>query len=112
MGIETFGTDDRTYCYVIRQGATPEHTTFVTPDHATQQVGFVIHPQGGKVRRHYHPPVERSIAGTPEVLIVREGRCRLDVYDDDLAPVGSIELETGDIMVSLAGGHGFEMLED
>ncbi|MEA2450936.1 MAG: hypothetical protein QOG63_2868 [Thermoleophilaceae bacterium] len=112
MAIETIGRDGRTYCYVIRQRAAPDRTTFVTPDDAIQQVGFVVHPQGAEVRRHYHLPLERSIVGTPEVLIVREGRCRLDVYDDEFELVGSLELEEGDIMVMVGGGHGFEMLED
>ena len=64
------------------------------------------------VRRHYHLPRERTIVGTPEVLVVRSGRCRLDVYDDELQPVESLELGEGDIMVMVGGGHGFEMLED
>jgi hypothetical protein len=112
MSIQPIGRDGRTYCYVIRQRQAPEQTTFVTPDDAIQQVGFVVHPKGAEVRRHYHLPLERTIVGTPEVLVVREGRCRLDVYDDELEPVDSLELDEGDIMVMVGGGHGFEMLED
>src|SRR3954452_24926285 len=112
MNVEPIAKGDRGYAYVMRESGQEAKTTFLTPDEAIQQVGFVVHPRGAEVRRHYHLPLERSIVGTPEVLIVREGRCRLDVYDDDLEPVGSIELEQGDIMVMVGGGHGFEMLED
>lgn len=112
MPVTAIERDGRTYCYVIRHQAAPEATTFFTPDEANQQVGYVVHPAGATIGRHYHLPIERTIVGTSEVLIVREGRCRLDVYDDDLAPIESLELGPGDVMVMVGGGHGFEMLED
>jgi len=34
------------------------------------------------------------------------------MYGDDKALVASRELGAGDLVVSLAGGHGFRMLED
>jgi hypothetical protein len=112
MPVEVIGRDGRTYCYVVRQRSAPAQTTFVTPDEAVQQVGFVVHPAGSEVRRHYHVPLERTIVGTPEVLVVRDGRCRLSVYDDAQQFVEAVELEEGDVMVMVGGGHGFEMLED
>src|SRR3954451_10805527 len=112
MGIETIGRDGHAYCYVIRQRSAPAQTTFVTPDDAVQQVGFVVHPAGAEVKRHYHLPLERSIVGTPEVLVVRQGRCEMDVYDDQQEFVCTRELESGDIMVMVGGGHGFRMVED
>ena len=57
-------------------------------------------------------PLERSLVGTSEVLIVRSGRCEMDVYDDDRALVTTRELVAGDVVVIFAGGHGFRMLED
>jgi mannose-6-phosphate isomerase-like protein (cupin superfamily) len=112
MSVTAIERNGRAYCYVIRHHTAPEATTFFTPDDANQQVGYVVHPAGATVRRHYHLPLERTIVGTSEVLIVREGRCRLDIYDDDLQPVESLELGPGDVMVMVGGGHGFEMLED
>ena len=50
--------------------------------------------------------------GTSEVLIVREGRCKLDVYDVDQALVATRELLPGDIMIMVGGGHGFRIRED
>jgi hypothetical protein len=112
VSIDAIGRDGRTFCYVIRKQEAPRETTFVTPDEAIQQVGFVVHPAGAEVRRHYHLPLPRNIVGTPEVLVVQSGRCRLDVYDDEQEPIDSVELREGDVMVMVGGGHGFEMLED
>jgi hypothetical protein len=36
----------------------------------------------------------------------------MDVYDDDQRLVATHELVEGDVMVMVAGGHGFRMLED
>jgi hypothetical protein len=75
-------------------------------------VGFVVHAAGGEVKRHYHVPIERKIDFTPEVLVVRSGRCEMDVFDDDQNLVATHELIEGDVMVMVGGGHGFRFLED
>jgi hypothetical protein len=110
--IHTIGRGGRVFSYVIHAGGPPERTTFLTPDDAIQQVGFVVHSAGDEVRRHYHRPIERTITGTPEVLVVRSGRCEMAVYDDEQELVETRELGEGDVMIMVGGGHGFRMLED
>jgi hypothetical protein len=85
---------------------------FVTPNAATLQVGFVVYPAGGRIARHVHRPIERTISGTSEVLVVRSGACELDVYDSSHTLVATRLLTRGDVMVMLAGGHGFRVTED
>ncbi|MCJ7518495.1 MAG: hypothetical protein MUO42_02350 [Anaerolineaceae bacterium] len=98
--------------YIIRHGITPEATAFLTPPEFKQQVGFVVYPAGGEVKRHLHLPLERRLIGTSEVLIVRQGYCLMDVYNDNRELVATRELRTGDVMLMVGGGHGFRMLED
>jgi hypothetical protein len=98
--------------YIIRHGAAPESTTFLTPPDFKQQVGFVVYPAGGEVKRHLHLPLERHLIGTSEVLIVRQGYCLMDIFNDDRKLVATRELRTGDIMLMVGGGHGFRILED
>jgi hypothetical protein len=97
--------------YIIRGSFKPEKTTFLTPPDFKQQVGYVVYPEGGEVARHMHKPLERRLVGTSEVLIVREGRCLMDVYNDKRELVATRELQTGDVMLLVGGGHGFRMLE-
>ena len=40
------------------------------------------------------------------------GKEVIDIYDDDRQLVATRELQTGDIMLMVGGGHGFRMLED
>lgn len=90
----------------------PSETTFPTPDDLNLQVGFVVYPAGGEIQRHDHKPLEREIVGTSEVLLVRSGRCEIDIYDQERQFVATRELRTGDVILIVAGGHGFRMLED
>ena len=46
------------------------------------------------------------------MIIVRRGRCEIDVYNDERQLVASREIRAGDIMLMVGGGHGFRMLED
>jgi uncharacterized protein with PhoU and TrkA domain len=98
--------------YIIRGEMSPSETTFLTPPEFKQQVGFVVYPAGGVIARHDHRPLERHLTGTSEVLVVRRGRCEIDIYNDARERVATRELGPGDIMLMVGGGHGFRMLED
>lgn len=102
----------RPLCYIIRAAVNPEKTTFLTPPEFKQQVGFVVYPAGGAIVPHLHLPLERHLVGTSEVLIIKRGRCLLDVYSDNKELVATRELREGDLMLMVGGGHGFRMLEE
>ncbi len=98
--------------YIIRAEISPKNTTFLTPPDFNLQVGFVVYPADGEIARHVHSPIERCIKGTSEVLIVKKGRCLIDIYNNEQKLVVTRELRTGDVMLMVDGGHGFRMLED
>jgi quercetin dioxygenase-like cupin family protein len=98
--------------YIIRAELSPAKTTFLTPPEFKQQVGLVVYPAGGVIPRHVHRPLERHLVGTSEVLVIKKGRCEIDVYNDERQLVATRELRTGDVMLMVGGGHGFRMLED
>ena len=110
--IEHVTSDDRPLAYIIRRELSPAQTTFVTPDEFKQQVGFVVYPAGSEIARHVHLPLERHLVGTSEVIIVRSGRCLVDIYDHNRTLVATRDLRQGDVMLMVGGGHGFRMTED
>lgn len=112
MVVETISREGEVLALIIRAEQMPPTTTFVTPPEYKQQVGFVVYPAGGEIRRHFHRPLERHLVGTSEVLVLKKGHCLIDVYDDNLELVATRELYCGDVMLMVAGGHGFRMLED
>jgi uncharacterized protein with PhoU and TrkA domain len=110
--VEQIANGSKVLAYIIRSEINPDKTTFLTPSDLKQQVGFIVYPAGGVIKRHVHRPLERHLIGTSEVLIVRRGRCEIDIYDDERKLVASRQLRPGDIMLMVGGGHGFRMLED
>ena len=63
-GMEVICADGVELCYIVRAELSPKATTFVTPSHYKQQVGFIAYPAGGEVQRHLHLPPERHPVGT------------------------------------------------
>src|SRR5947199_5072269 len=110
--IENITWKGLTLAYIIPSRLNPTQTTFLTPPEFKQQGGFIVYPAGGEIQRHMHRPLERHLVGTSEVLIVRRGRCEIDIYNDERELVATRELGRGDIMLMVGGGHGFRMLED
>lgn len=90
----------------------PEQTTFVTPDTLPQQVGFIVYPADSSIPRHLHNTMQRTIAGTPEMLVVRQGRVQADFYTEQKEYVASRILNRNDVLILIAGGHGFTCFED
>jgi hypothetical protein len=112
MTVEAIVDGETTLAIVIARDAISDETAFFTAESSTFQAGFVVYPAGGSVTPHLHLPVVRQVVGTSELLVVRRGRCVVDIYAADRRLVASRELAVGDAVLSLAGGHGFRMTED
>ena len=86
---------------------------FLTPDTFSQQLGYMKRPAGHIIAPHDHNPVPRVIEWTQEVLFIRSGKVRLDLYAPESREyLESRMLETGDIVLLAHGGHGLTMLEE
>ena len=110
--IERINQGDQCLAIIIRTNFVPQKTTFLTPSDYKQQIGFIVYPAGGEVPRHVHRPLPRQLVGTSEVLLVRQGHCVADIYNDERELIASRELCEGDVILLVAGGHGFRMLAD
>lgn len=97
---------------IIEGGYRHNGVVFHTNVTQSQQVGTIQHLPGHKVLPHYHPPRERRVNDTQEVIFVRRGTARVDFYDQGLAYVTSYILRPLDTLVHLKGGHAFEVLTD
>lgn len=112
MEIESIGPAEAPICHIYRVASLPAVTTFPTGPSAPLQAGFIVHPAGHEIPRHFHRPVERTLAGTSEVVLVLKGGCDVDVYDESRTLVATRQLGLGDVLVIVSGGHGFRMRED
>lgn len=108
--IETQGNE--LLALIIRSGTSQNGIQFVTSNNSEHQVGILQWPQGHNIDAHVHNPLSRTIDSTQEVLFVRWGRVRVDLYQSDRSYECSRILEAGDVVFLVSGGHGFEILED
>lgn len=97
---------------LLRAGFSANGLQFFTPDGYGQQLGYMRHPANHVIAAHVHHEVERVVQGTMEVLILRSGRVRVDLFDASLAHIATRILATGDIIMLVSGGHRFEMLTE
>ncbi|WP_199141697.1 hypothetical protein [Pedobacter sp. ASV12] len=97
---------------IIRANYKKEGISFFTPGDFSQQLGYMNRAKGYVIDPHVHNLVERKVTLTQEVLYVKTGKVRVDFYDDARTYLESRIVETGDVILLAAGGHGFEMLED
>ena len=86
--------------------------SFFTPDEYSQQLAFMHHPKGHVIQPHVHNEVRREVFFTNEVLVIRNGHLRCDFYSKEKKYMESYVLKTGDVILLVAGGHGFECLDE
>ncbi|HEY9604707.1 MAG TPA: hypothetical protein V6C85_24095 [Allocoleopsis sp.] len=85
---------------------------FFTPNELSQQLAYMRHPAGKVIQPHVHNPVPREVEYTQEVLFIKKGKLRVDFYNNQQQYLESRILETGDVILLVTGGHGFEALEE
>lgn len=96
---------------IIRTDYSKDGIEFFTPDDFSQQLAYMNRPAGYKITPHIHNKVQREVFYTQEVLFIKKGKVKIDFYDDGQKCVDTRILETGDVILLAAGGHGFTMLE-
>jgi len=97
---------------IIRASYDEPGLRFFTPTNFSQQVAYMNHPKGKRIEPHIHNLVVRQVLYTQEVLLIRKGKVRVNLYTSNRKFLVSRELKTGDLILLCGGGHSFEMLED
>jgi hypothetical protein len=97
---------------ILRAGFTADGLQFLTPDEYGQQLGYMRHPAEHVIAAHVHHEAERTVRSTMEVLFIRSGRVRVDLFSAELERIATRVLDAGDVIMLVAGGHRFEMLTE
>lgn len=111
--IETIKHNEKILAIIIRASFEPsEAIHFFTPNEFSQQLAYMQHPAGKKIQAHVHNQVAREVFYTQEVLVIKSGKLRVDLYTDEQVYQESKILGQGDVILLASGGHGFEVLDD
>ena len=105
MSAEFYGGETNPSAIVIRANSAVQGIQFFSPSSYSQQIGLMTRPAGYKVPAHKHNLVERTIHTTQEVLIIRAGKCIVNLFDGNNEVLHNIELLTGDAILLAHGGH-------
>lgn len=112
MSIEWIRHDNDVIAVIIPAGHSPDKTDFITPPDYKQQIGFIVYKHGESIVPHKHIPLNRSLVGTSEVLLLKSGKVEVDLYSKDKLLVATRVLNEGDVILLVNGGHGFRIMED
>ena len=104
--------EEQLLAVIVRNDFREPGITFFTEDELSQQMGFMCHPAGKVIEPHLHNHIARSVNYTQEALFIRRGRIRVDFYSDAKRYLVSHVLQSGDVILLISGGHGFEVLEE
>jgi hypothetical protein len=80
---------------------------FITQDSDFIQVGTWFYENDKSLDRHYHNTAERITSKTCECIFIVSGKLQTSVYSPSKELVETIDLEEGDLMVFLDGGHSY-----
>ena len=110
--VEQIKVGDDVYAIILRKEYSQPGPVFFTPHEYSQQLGMLVHPKGTIVKRHRHKLVKREIFRTQEVLVILEGKIKVDLYDNKVNLLKSVVLSSGDTILLAQGGHRVEILEE
>ena len=97
---------------VIKKDFCQSGIQFFTPNDFSQQLAYMHYPEGKIISPHFHNFVKREVHYTQEVLLIKKGKLRVDIYDENQNYIESCILESGDVILLASGGHGFEVIEE
>ncbi len=114
-GVETIEHEGLTYAMIVRGNATSDAKyNFLTEEANPLQLGMNFYQAGEAIKPHYH--LQRRIetnAVVQEFVLIGAGRAFLRLYHaQDQRELTGRQLEAGDMVLLLAGGHGFDVQED
>lgn len=112
-GVEFFRSGQRLLAILVRANTSSDDKyNFLTEKSEPLQLGVNFYKAGEVIDSHRHLPRDIHVERVQEALVISEGRTRLRLYDDEQRPSGEAVLASGDIVLLLSGGHGFEILDD
>jgi mannose-6-phosphate isomerase-like protein (cupin superfamily) len=104
--------DGRLAAIIVRATYDERGIHFFTDGSMSQELAAMSYDAGKVIRAHSHRQARREVFYTQETLFIRRGKLRVDFYTSEQNYRCSRILQSGDVILLITGGHGFEVLED
>lgn len=96
----------------IRVRAFKRGTTSLTEENEPLQVLAMFRPEGTIVKPHTHRPLKRVTQTLQECIVVVSGNIRVDLFGGGKKVIKRVTLKTGDLFITVSGGHAITFLSD
>ena len=104
--------DGKIIALIIRSNFSKDGIEFFTPNDFSQQLGYMKREKGYQIVPHIHNSISREVMLTQEILFIKSGKVRVDLYDDHKKYYESRILTRGDVILLANSGHGITILEE
>jgi hypothetical protein len=110
--VEKIEWNGEVFALILRADYEPEGVSFITSQDNPLQLGILKHHQGASIKPHIHKSSQKTINEVQEVLHIEYGKVEAEFYESTGKKVASAMLNSGDTILLLLGGHGFNILAD
>lgn len=111
-GIEKIIENGNMLAIIIRNDFYSEGYNFFSDEKFPMQLGVNFYKKGSLVKPHIHLKRKIEINEIQEIFRVEKGGIRAILYTEEGKKLCSVDLNEGDIIFFISGGHGFEILDD
>ncbi len=108
--MEVIKKNKKILAMILRKNYKNEGLQFFTPTFFSQQIAQMSYEKGKLINCHYHKNITRKTISTQEVLIIKNGKLKVLLFDNKKYFCSKI-LNSGDLILLASGGHGFKVLK-
>ena len=110
--IEKIEWEGKNLALIMRRSYEPDGVNFITTADNPLQLGVLKHQRGAKIKPHIHKNLPQTIEGIQEIIHIEYGKVEAEFYEETGKKIKSAILNSGDTILQLSGGHGFNILEE
>ncbi len=107
-----FDKNNNLLAVLVKKNSSKKDKDFHTEHSSEFQIATFNLKKDNNIQRHFHEKQERKVFSTSEVIILHSGKMKITIYDSDLNKVEDFQVDPGDMVALVDGGHEIEILED
>ena len=106
--MKIFDNENNLLGYLIKIDDFSDDKKFLTENSSEFQVATFTMEENEIIKRHIHNKYKRKVFTTSEAITVIEGTLEVEIYDLNKSYLNTFNLNAGDTIVMIAGGHGLK----
>ena len=110
--MEIKASDGQTIAIIVKNNFNKPGINFISEPNHPLQVGINSYRKEESIKPHIHLNKQITIEKTQEVIYIKTGKARLNLYDSNKNHIKDLTLSAGDLAFFVSGGHGLKIIEN